>query len=324
MTDVPRTDDPAIEYDSDGDDASSLSDADGASWWRWSLVGMIAALAVGKLAHSFLIQARLDQTAALYVGLPAVIAAITVLSARYRSATGAALVVITIGLLMALIVFGEGWICVVMAAPIFYLVGVIFGLAIDYSRRAGADDPRKPYGMLIFPAVMLASMEGTHPSLTFDRPQSVTVERVVAAGAADVEAALAGRPRFDLALPAYLRSGYPVPVASNGAGTDVGDIRSITFRGGPDGAADVTSVVAEREPGHVRFDIVSDRTPIANWLGWTASDVTWRPDGPNRTVVTWTLHYERRLDPAWYFGPWQRYAVGLAAGYMIDTAATPR
>ena len=39
--------------------------------------------------------------------------------------------------------------------------------------------------------------------------------------------------------------------------------------------------------------------------------------------MTWTLSYRRRLDPAWYFAPLERYGVGLAAGYLIETLATP-
>jgi hypothetical protein len=35
------------------------------------------------------------------------------------------------------------------------------------------------------------------------------------------------------------------------------------------------------------------------------------------------LHYRRNLDPAWYFGPWERYGVGLAGKYLIDNLATP-
>jgi hypothetical protein len=41
------------------------------------------------------------------------------------------------------------------------------------------------------------------------------------------------------------------------------------------------------------------------------------------TTVTWTLSYERCLDPSWYFGPWERYAAQLAARYLIDAVATP-
>jgi hypothetical protein len=51
--------------------------------------------------------------------------------------------------------------------------------------------------------------------------------------------------------------------------------------------------------------------------------VTWEPIGRDATRVTWTLRYRRDLDPAWYFGPWERYATRLAAGYLIDAVATP-
>ena len=44
---------------------------------------------------------------------------------------------------------------------------------------------------------------------------------------------------------------------------------------------------------------------------------------PSTTRVTWTLRYRRGLDPAWYFGPMEQYAARLAAGYLIDTVATP-
>ena len=39
--------------------------------------------------------------------------------------------------------------------------------------------------------------------------------------------------------------------------------------------------------------------------------------------MRWTLRYKRLLDPAWYFGPWERYAVKLTADYLIQTVATP-
>jgi hypothetical protein len=39
--------------------------------------------------------------------------------------------------------------------------------------------------------------------------------------------------------------------------------------------------------------------------------------------VTWTLSYRRRLDPAFYFAPLERYGVRLAADYLIATLATP-
>ena len=51
--------------------------------------------------------------------------------------------------------------------------------------------------------------------------------------------------------------------------------------------------------------------------------VSWCPIDARHTEVVWSLHYRRDLDPAWYFGPWERYGVGLAADYLIQNLATP-
>lgn len=48
----------------------------------------------------------------------------------------------------------------------------------------------------------------------------------------------------------------------------------------------------------------------------TQVDFTPLPDG--RTKVALTVHYERALDPAWYFGPMQRFAVEQSAQYLIE------
>ena len=66
-----------------------------------------------------------------------------------------------------------------------------------------------------------------------------------------------------------------------------------------------------------------DDSYITHWLSWRDIDVEWREIAPGQTEVSWTLRYRRRLDPAWYFAPLERYAAGLAAGYLIDTLATP-
>jgi hypothetical protein len=62
---------------------------------------------------------------------------------------------------------------------------------------------------------------------------------------------------------------------------------------------------------------------MTHFLRWREIDVTWAPVDSVTTRVTWTVRYERGLDPAWYFGPMERYAVRLAAGYLIDSVATP-
>ena len=44
----------------------------------------------------------------------------------------------------------------------------------------------------------------------------------------------------------------------------------------------------------------------------------WQALDNGKTRVEWTMHYERSLDPAWYFAPWERYAVRRSMEYLND------
>jgi hypothetical protein len=146
---------------------------------------------------------------------------------------------------------------------------------------------------------------------------------VVTAAPAMVEQALARSPQFERSLPQFLRLGFPRPVSASGSGLDPGSQRRVHFAGGEGHPGDLVATVIASEPGRVKMAIVSDGSHIAHWLAWTEADVTWQPLDAGHTRVRWTLSYRRLLDPAWYFGPWERLAVRQAAGYLIDTQATP-
>jgi hypothetical protein len=167
------------------------------------------------------------------------------------------------------------------------------------------------------------SLEGTHPSLSFPRSESVTAVGVVDGRPDDVEKSLAALPRFAAPLPAYLKLGFPRPVSSRGEGLQVGDERVVHFAGGEGRPGDLRLRVEEHRSGRVVFRVLSDGTKLAHWLALGSSEVIFREVAPGKTEVRWTIRYDRLLDPAWYFGPWERYAVRLAAGYLIDTLATP-
>jgi hypothetical protein len=106
-----------------------------------------------------------------------------------------------------------------------------------------------------------------------------------------------------------------------------GDLRRIEFLHSAHNAGHhpgvLTIEVREHEPHRVRFVAREDTSYLTHWLSWSSADVEWHEIAPGRTRVIWTLSYRRRLDPSWYFGPLERYGVGLAAGYLIETLATP-
>lgn len=284
---------------------------------QWGLVGLILALALGRVAYALLIRHHLEQTAALFVGLPAILAIVLASTSPARSATGTILKGVTIALLLSGIVLGEGLICIAFAAPLFYLIALSIGLTVDHYRNRKA-----VYGIVIIP-FMIMSAEGVHDRLAFPRDESVTAERVIPVSAAEVERLLGRGPRFEKTLPLGLRLGFPTPIESAGEGLQPGDRRVVRFASGKGHTGDLTLEVAERAPGEVVFRARADLTPIAHWLQWQEAEVRWTELDAGRTLVGWTLRYRRHLDPAWYFAPLERVVVQGAAGYLIDSLATP-
>lgn len=288
---------------------------------RRRLVYWILLLVAVSVLYRILVIQRLEQTAALFIGIPAALAIITALFAKPKSATGTIFIIITIALCISGIFLGEGFICIAMSAPLFYLVGAIVGVAVDYARGKRRRTTLTCCLVLLY---LPMTFEGVTPALSFSREESVTVERAITANADAVAAALARSPDISQPLPYYLRVGFPVPTTAEGAGLNVGDTRRIHFAGGEGHPGDLELVVAESSPGHVVFRVTSDHSKIAHWLAWRSAVVEWKAIDAQHTQVRWTLNYRRDLDPAWYFGPWERYAASLAAEYLIHTNAQPQ
>jgi hypothetical protein len=167
------------------------------------------------------------------------------------------------------------------------------------------------------------SIEGSSPKLSFNREETVQASKVINSPAEQVELVIARSPRTGLPLPLYLRMGFPRPTDAQGEGLQVGNSRTIHFAGGEGRPGDLVLQVEESRPGYLRFRAISDRSKIAHWLDWKSSEVEWMKLDSDHTRVTWKLHFQRRLDPAWYFRPWERYAARLAAEYLIEANAIP-
>jgi len=292
---------------------------------QWILAASILAITAAVLLYRILVSRHLEQTAALFIGIPSTLAIILAVVPRPRSTIGVICNAMAIALLISGILLGEGFICILMASPIFFAVGILIGIIINVARA----DYKKPSGTNVTCLVLLGafagmSFEGTSARLSFPKEEQVVVTKRLAANPAAVEDMLAARPVFDRALPPYLRLKFPRPVEAHGSGLNPGDRRTIHFAGGEGKPGDLEMQVTERSAGHVRFHAISDRSKVAHWMTWEDSDVSWREIAPGQIEVEWRIRFRRELSPAWYFGPWERYAVRLAAGYLIDTAATPR
>jgi len=290
---------------------------------RWLFVGLVVALVAGKLFYATLQKHQIEQTAALFVGLPALLAILLALTPAPSSATGVILKGLTVLLLLSGVLLGEGFICILLAAPLFYIVGAAIGLVIDASERRRRRRNGGVYGLVLLTFLPL-SLEGVHPRLSFQRNEEVAVERIVPVSASAVARAIASTPPLDRRLPTFLRLRFPTAQAVWGQGLEIEDYRAIRFSGVDDPPGILVLRITERSDGRVLFKAESDTSMISHWLSWKEAEVRWSAAGSSATRVSWTLRYKRLLDPAWYFGPWERYATRLLAGYLIDTVATPR
>ncbi len=275
---------------------------------QWMLIFLILAVGVGSVMYHLIVRGRLEQTAALFVGIPTVLAILLAMTPKAKTVKGGIVKGLAIALLFSGPLLGEGFICILMASPIFFIVGIVVAAVVEWNR-----EKRQTTLSCLVLILLPMSIEGTSPKLSFNREETVQASEVVAAAEADVRAALSRSPRTDMTLPIYLQMGFPRPTEAWGDGLEVGAARTIHFAGGEGRPGDLRLKVTESHSGCVRFEAVSDTSKVAHWLDWESSEVNWAAVDVQHTRVNWTLHFRRRLDPAWYFRPWERYATRLAA-----------
>jgi hypothetical protein len=292
---------------------------------RKLLAAILVALIAAGLLFRLLVLHNLNHTSLVFMGIPAVIA-IAMLFVRPRTAIGTVNKVIVIALCLSGAVFGEALVCLLLSLPIFLLVGTGIGVVINWVRAWNSPEPppssrwRAAIGLALLPL----GAEGVVPGFEFTREEEISATQIVAASPNEVRAALASTPSFDRRLPPFFRLGFPKPSHAMGAGLGVGNQRSVVFLHGEHHSGALVMRISEVDTTSVTFSTVRDSSYITHWLAWHGSKVEWKPVGPGQTQVTWTLRYRRRLGPAWYFVPLERYGARLAARYLIETAATPR
>jgi hypothetical protein len=286
---------------------------------QWALIALVVAFIGGSILYRFLKHEQLWQTSAMFIGVPAVLAIVLALTPKARTLTGGILKGITLALLIIAPLLGEGYVCILFASPLFYLVGIIVGVVAD-SIRVRRSAKLSCIAMLLIPMCM----EGVIPQLTLNRMQTVEARRVVNASPGDVRDALSRSPRIESKLPPFLSIGFPRPLRASGEGLNIGSMRAIHFSGAEgDPEGDLRMQVVQSSDGFVRFATLSDESKLTQWIRWDSSEVRWHSINPTQTEVVWRVNFERELDPAWYFAPWERFAVDEAAKYLIEANATP-
>jgi hypothetical protein len=297
---------------------------------QWLLAFGILAYGIGAAAFWILaFHARAD-TAAVYVGIPTVLSFLLATAPQSRSRTGTILKGLTITLALVGMTLGPGVVCIVISAPLFLAIGVLVGTILD---ARSTPTERRVRLSVVTVVLAVSSLEGMDPSLMMDPRDEVVVHRIVPMSAEQFRNRLARTPELNQPLPFPINLGLPAPVRASGSGLERGARRSVFLEdrniyptvigksGRKDG--DLVFEVARSSPTSVTFKMVSDDSHVAKWLTWGNSHVSWHElpamgSTPVQVSVRWTVSYERRLSPAWYFGPILHYAVGKATEVALD------
>lgn len=286
--------------------------------WPW-VVTCLAVAAVSIL-YRVLVLGQREQSALMFIGLPLLLAIFLSLTPRPKSATG----MIMKGMSLSLLLFGvlliEGIICILMAAPLFFLVGFIVGWLVDRSRRKNDFSWRNDHlRCTVLGTMALMSFEGVTDWLSFDREEKVQVSSVVVMSPEQALKKLAAGPSFEESeLPPFLNLGFPQPVSIEGQGMEVGSQWTIHMAGGEGEPGDLVVKVVRSDSSGIRLERVKDGSHIAHWLDWKSIEWQVEDFGGGQSLVTMTMEYDRLLDPAWYFKPVERYGVKKAGEYFIS------
>ena len=138
--------------------------------WRW--IGACVVMAVASVGYRLLVLGHWEQTSLMFVGLPLLLAIGMSFTPPARTITGGIMRGITFFLLALGLLLIEGFICILMAAPLFYAVGLIVGIFADRRKV------RREMGKLqctVLVVIGLMALEGVVPALSFPRENTVVV-----------------------------------------------------------------------------------------------------------------------------------------------------
>ncbi len=279
---------------------------------KTKLIIIVAVLAITSLTYRLIDYNSFEQTSILFVGLPALLTILVIKYAKTpKTAYGVVFRIITLFLLMSSILLGEGIVCVLFAAPIFYGVSAIIVSIYEYQKKN-----RKINSILIIPVLILLSqlseIKSTPPN------QTIQVSKVFFHNI-NLQEDISKSPDLSTNLPYFFKLGFPKPVGIKVQGTDIGDEINISFKSTTKGVGVLSLRIVSCNKNQVVLEVAKDESHINHWLTWEKILIEVKQFGNHQSEVTWTTSYTCDLGPQWYFTPLENYAVRLMNLHLINT-----
>jgi len=273
---------------------------------------VVAVLVIASVAFRLIDGYHFEQTSILFIGLPALI---TLLMVKYtstpKSPYGISFRVITIFLLMSSILLGEGIVCVLFAAPIFYGLAALLVFVSVYLEKRNKSNLNS---IVLLPLVVLLAQ----PLDFIKEPKIQTVETISIVQKGSSIETFNQEPNLMKNLPSFFKIGFPKPVGISESGTELGDHRNIEFESSTKGIGTLSLEVVERSVSSITFKAISDDTHVNHWLTWKQMKVELIDTNTEQPKIIWTTQYQCDLGPSWYFEPLEEIAVKKMNKHLID------
>lgn len=280
------------------------------------LLGLLTVVSVFVLTYEYLDYAQRQRTIALFIGIPFLLGWMIGLM-RFKKPIMIAFQYTTVVLCVVSPLLGEGVICILMAAPIVYPITMIVAYVVG---RASEKGRGKTLLSLMVAAPFLYSATFEDPSQRQDqrRLESAVIvnagPEVVWNALEDMTWIIADKP------PAILRLGYPVPQRIISEKSRIGNERRIVFNTGT-----IVGRITRMQPNeHLTLALSTENAHgefFSRWVDLEEMSFALQQIAPNRTVLSHTAVYRRKLPLEFYFDPIERLTAGILEDYLLGAFA---
>ena len=166
---------------------------------------------------------NLEQSSIVFIGIPTLITLMVIKNLKTpKSPYGIVALVVTLFLLMSTILFGEGFICILMAAPLFYGIPLLIVAIYQYFKKK---NNTKIYSLIAIPIILIIAQ----PLEINKIPKTQTIESSVIIDKDITFEVFNQSPDFNQDIPIFFKLGFPKPLDIEGYGLENGDFRKIRF-----------------------------------------------------------------------------------------------
>lgn len=311
----------------DNPKSSATSDKQGRNSQKAGSIDLVWGLAAGiATAFAFGMGGFLlvyDETGSmgtvLFLLLPFATGFATALVARRWNLVIASLI---IGLILCsailLLTNMEGWVCVLMSAPLI-AVGLTIGALIGaLVRRHVIDKSSRPrvlnlLVLLILPLFLMGANSLEEPSRRTTRAETFTSVLVVDASPEEVWKRIKTMDRVTAHKGFLMRIGLPVPVSCSIDKEGLGGKRTCYFESGY-----IEERITEWDPPRsMKLEITAWDVPGRPWLDFKDASYEFHQEN-GRTFMTRTTTIISRLLPAWYWRRFEKIGVETEHEYLFE------